>query len=89
MEEGGEGGRRNIIMGSAVDGVEGDGDTVIMAVIHIEVIVMETTTTPGTTIQHGDFMIGEEAIADQASHPVQAVPLQVRAERAESKYRLL
>lgn len=86
MEGGGEGGRRNIIMGSAVDGEQEDGDTVIMAVIPIEVIVMKTTT--GVTIRHGNFMIGEEAIAGH-HHPALQVLQAGRVARAEGKCRLL
>ena len=84
VEGGGEGGRRNIITDS-VGGEQVDGDIVIMAVIPIEVIVMETTTTPGTTIRH---MIGEEAIADQASLGAVQVLQAVRVARAAGKCRL-
>ena len=84
VEGGGEGGRRNIITDS-VGGEQVDGDIVIMAVIPIEVIVMETTTTPGTTIRH---MIGEEAIADQASLGAVQVLQAVRVVRAAGKCRL-
>ena len=83
MEGGGEGGRRNIITDS-VGGEQEDG--VIDIMILVIVITVIEDTTPGATTQLGRDMIGEEAIADQASHLVQAVQaLQVvRAERAES-----
>ena len=52
----GEGGRRNIIMGSAVDGEQEDGDIDIMILV-IVIIVIEATTL-GATTRLGRDMIG-------------------------------